>query len=1515
MAEQNATNPVSTAIGEVQSVTGRVVAIGANGVERQLFAGDAVYPDDQIKTIGKSTIVVALRDGSRLDLGRDSEALLDEAVYSDDVAAVRASALADVEEIQKAIAEGADPAEITDPTAVGGDLSSGGESIEPAAGQERTGRTGNIEAGYETEGLAAGFNPLLADAIDFGAEGGGIFPKAPVVSISIDSVASDGAVDAAEGASAAVPIVGTVDGDVHNGDIVSLIVNGTAYQGPVAGGTFSIDVLGSDLIADSNVVASITVTNGFGVSAIATANADYMVDTDITAAPMVTISDDMNHDGLINAAEFSGEISVAVGLPAGAVAGDVISISDGYTTDSITLAPDDIVNGSVNTSFPSPGDGKAIMVTARLTDVAGNLSPTGSDSATLDTTAPTIDIDGVTGDNQVDDSEDGGVMLSGTSTGAVGQTVSVAIVDGSNTNVYAGTAVVQADGSWGIPNVDLSGLPDEAGYTVTADVSDAAGNAATQATEPFTTEDTTAPTIDIDGVTGDNQVDDSEDGSVTLSGTSTGAVGQTVSVAIVDGSNTNVYAGTAVVQADGSWGIPNVDLSGLPDEAGYTVTADVSDAAGNAATQATEPFTTSAANNPPSADHDTDTLALGLESSVSGNVLGNDTDPDGLPAPLTVSNPGTYTGNYGTLDLAADGTYTYTVDPAAAATALLGPVGDMFAHWTFDAANGNSVPDVAPNGNPNNVNLNGNVLATDGQIGGAAMLDGSSRLTMGNSSEINLGIHQQRTISLHFNADDVSGRQVLYEEGAQVRGLNIFIDNGNLFVGGWNTPNGESNWDGDWIDLGPVNAGDWNHVALVLDGGPIVANGALTAYLNGSPVGSAQGSQLWSHSGDVSIGGSGGNSVYPDGNSSAGYNFGGLIDDVRIYNTAVTAQDIAELAGQDGTLTDIFSYTATDGAADSNNAILSIVVDSVPPTAPVTADAAAAVAEDTPIVFTESDFPFTDANAGDTLQAVRIGGLPMDGALEYFDGSAWAAVTAGQVIDASDIAAGNLRFMPVAQESGSDVFGGSGVGNQQADYARFSYEVSDGGSFSNTATFTIDVTPVVDQPNLTATLSGSPTVTQQTLLNEEFNDSNATGWTAVDLGPNAILSGSQGTGSWVVENGVLEQNDPAGAEHTFMRYDSTPAIRALDSYNLSVEIDPNRSGNDLGSTNNAVGLVFGYTDSDNYYRVEWVNFSSTYAPGGSNANGYGGGELHKDFRLVRVQDGTETILTKTDVASISSGESFTLTLTVDSTLGIMVQAGGYSLSHVDTPLLNDFGLYSWDNDNDIGYDNVVLVASDYRYDLTIASDLVDLDGSETLTISVSNLPPDSSLSAGVENSDGTWSLNAADLPGLQVVSLQALADPALSLSATATETADGSRSSHVIALGGDGILVGGPGDDLFVGGAGTDEFVWNNGHEGDAGSPVVDRVTAFNSIGEGDALDIRNLLEDESQSNLIDYLHFEQDGQDAVVHISSSGGFGTGYDASAEDQTIILENVDLSGFATDQDIIDTLIAGNNLITD
>ncbi|WP_158009987.1 hypothetical protein [Salinivibrio sp. AR640] len=97
--------------------------------------------------------------------------------------------------------------------------------------------------------------------------------------------------------------------------------------------------------------------------------------------PTVTITEDANNDGVISSDELDGQVDVNVDLPAGAVAGDTISVSDGTTTNDIVLADTDISNGSVATSFDAPAEGETLTVTAVLEDQHDNTSEPGSDSA------------------------------------------------------------------------------------------------------------------------------------------------------------------------------------------------------------------------------------------------------------------------------------------------------------------------------------------------------------------------------------------------------------------------------------------------------------------------------------------------------------------------------------------------------------------------------------------------------------------------------------------------------------------------------------------------------------------------------------------------------------------------------------------------------------------------------------------------------------------------------------------------------------------------------------------------------------------------------------------------------------------------------------------------------------------------------------------------------------------------------------------------------------------------------
>ena len=208
--------------------------------------------------------------------------------------------------------------------------------------------------------------------------------------VTLDAnITADDIINAAE-AGSTISITGSVSGDIQDGDTVSLTINGTVYTGAVSGGSFSIDVAGSDLVADSDTTidASVTTTDAAGNSTTATDTESYSVDTSAPSAPVVTLTEDANNDGFINSSELSGGVNVEVSLPGDAVAGDTLVITDGVTPQTIVLTSTDISNGVVSTTFASPGDGNTITVSATLTDVAGNTSGSGSDSALVDVTPP-----------------------------------------------------------------------------------------------------------------------------------------------------------------------------------------------------------------------------------------------------------------------------------------------------------------------------------------------------------------------------------------------------------------------------------------------------------------------------------------------------------------------------------------------------------------------------------------------------------------------------------------------------------------------------------------------------------------------------------------------------------------------------------------------------------------------------------------------------------------------------------------------------------------------------------------------------------------------------------------------------------------------------------------------------------------------------------------------------------------------------------------------------------------------
>ena len=129
-------------------------------------------------------------------------------------------------------------------------------------------------------------------------------------------------------------------------------------------------------------------------------------------------------------------------------------------------------------------------------------------------------------------------------------------------------------------------------------------------------------------------------------------------------------------------------------------------------------------------------------------------------------------------------------------------------------------------------------------------------------------------------------------------------------------------------------------------------------------------------------------------------------------------------------------------------------------------------------------------------------------------------------------------------------------------------------------------------------------------------------------------------------------------------------------------------------------------------------------------------------------------------------------------------------------------------------------------------------------------------------------------------------------------------------------LQGGTGNDTLTGGGGSDTFIWRFS-DADGGVDVITDWTSAATDAGGDRLDLRDLLQGEQGQDLSDYLHFETDGSDTTIRVSSDGDFSGGYSSSAVDHSIQLQGIDLTqgGSLSDTGIIQDLLNRGQLIVD
>lgn len=200
----------------------------------------------------------------------------------------------------------------------------------------------------------------------------------------------------------------------------------------------------------------------------------------------------------------------------------------------------------------------------------------------------------------------------------------------------------------------------------------------------------------------------------------------------------------------------------------------------------------------------------------------------------------------------------------------------LIAHWSF---NGNAV-DVTGNGHDGIVN--GAQLSTDrfGSANSAYSFDGNDYISVADSADFTLG-SSPFTIAAWSRMSEFSTDAGYYfmghDEGPGNTDKWIFFQ-GNSGISFVTTPT-------SWVSLGSYDfqIGDWHHIAVSRDGN------LLSAFVDGVKIGDTLFTSIIPNpSASLLIGDA--ESQHP------GRNYRGSIDDVRIYERALSSTELQELA-------------------------------------------------------------------------------------------------------------------------------------------------------------------------------------------------------------------------------------------------------------------------------------------------------------------------------------------------------------------------------------------------------------------------------------------------------------------------------------------------------------------------------------------------------------------------------------------------------------------------------------------
>ncbi|WP_429752826.1 beta strand repeat-containing protein, partial [Acinetobacter nosocomialis] len=275
-----------------------------------------------------------------------------------------------------------------------------------------------------------------------------------------DDLNADGIINASElGADGSFNARVTLGPDAAVGTVVN--VNGTDYTVNATDLTNGYITAAIPVTADGPITIHAQAVDAQGNISSPT---DVTVTVDTTPANLlgaITVPDDLNADGIINASELGtdGSFNARVALGPDAAVGTVVNVNG---TD-YTVSATDLGNGYITAAIPVTVDGP-ITIHAQAVDAQGNISSPADVTVTLDATAPTVALSDVTTNDSTPEL-----------TGTVNDPAATVVVTVNGVNY---TAVNNGNGSWTLADNTLPVLADGP-HTVTVTATDSAGNVGT----------------------------------------------------------------------------------------------------------------------------------------------------------------------------------------------------------------------------------------------------------------------------------------------------------------------------------------------------------------------------------------------------------------------------------------------------------------------------------------------------------------------------------------------------------------------------------------------------------------------------------------------------------------------------------------------------------------------------------------------------------------------------------------------------------------------------------------------------------------------------------------------------------------------------------------------------------------------------------------------------------------------------------------------------------------------------